>query len=355
MSTPPISDIDQLLAENAALRARIADLERQCASRPAADAGVDLPDHTAPATVADLPLDDLLEQLFTHTPLALQIYDRNGTSLRMNEATRRMLGVPDVNYGVGAYNVLTDPWNVANAYAPYYARAYAGEVVHMPEVRVDFGDPTNTWQTGRGTRVLDNLVFPIRDAASQVVAVVSCILDVTARAEAEAEVHRLNADLERLVAERTAQLTETIARFETEIAARRQIEAALRESETRLRQIAEHLDVVVWLEDAATSKTLYVNPAYETLFGRSRAEVYADPRYAYESIHPDDRARWRQIMHQHPTDDITLEYRIVRPDETVRWVWVDIAMLRDESGAIVRRVGCSNGPRRKRSHSPSSM
>jgi len=44
-------------------------------------------------------------------------------------------------------------------------------------------------------------------------------------------------------------------------------------------------------------------------------------------------------MHQHPTDDITLEYRIVRPDETVRWVWVDIAMLRDESGAIVRRVG----------------
>src|SRR6266511_5201425 len=72
MSTPPISDIDQLLAENAALRARIADLERQCASRPAADAGVDLPDHTAPATVADMPLDDLLEQLFTHTPLALQ-------------------------------------------------------------------------------------------------------------------------------------------------------------------------------------------------------------------------------------------------------------------------------------------
>jgi PAS domain-containing protein len=54
-------------------------------------------------------------------------------------------------------------------------------------------------------------------------------------------------------------------------------ETSLWESEERFRQMADNIQEVFWMIDAETRKTLYVNPAYETITGRSRASLKNDP------------------------------------------------------------------------------
>jgi PAS domain S-box-containing protein len=72
---------------------------------------------------------------------------------------------------------------------------------------------------------------PMVDGAGTVVEWFGCVLDVTDRRRAEAEIRRLNETLELRVTERTRQLAETNQRLEEQIAERRQAEEALRQSQ----------------------------------------------------------------------------------------------------------------------------
>jgi len=63
------------------------------------------------------------------------------------------------------------------------------------------------------------------------------------------------------------------------------------ESEERFRQMADNVQEIFWMIDAETRKTLYVNPAYETITGRSRAALKEDPLSYEEIIHSDDRVQ----------------------------------------------------------------
>ena len=71
-----------------------------------------------------------------------------------------------------------------------------------------------------------------------------------------------------------------------------QLNRALQESEERLRQITSSLHEVIWLRDTKTLELLYVNPAYEKVWGRTRESFSANPATGFvDSIHPEDRAR----------------------------------------------------------------
>jgi PAS domain-containing protein len=54
-------------------------------------------------------------------------------------------------------------------------------------------------------------------------------------------------------------------------------ETSLLESEQRFQQMADNIQEIFWMIDAETRKTLYVNPAYETITGRSLATLKEDP------------------------------------------------------------------------------
>ena len=45
------------------------------------------------------------------------------------------------------------------------------------------------------------------------------------------------------------------------------------------------------MKDLATSRIIYVSPAYETLWGRTCASLYASPQNWQDAIHPEDRER----------------------------------------------------------------
>jgi PAS domain S-box-containing protein len=117
-------------------------------------------------------------------------------------------------------------------------------------------------------------------------------------------------------------------------------EASLLESEERFRQMADNIQEIFWMIDAETRKTLYVNPAYETITGRSREELRRDPRSYEEIIHPDDRVQvLLRLDEATRTGEYDERFRIVAPTGEERWVWVRGFPVRDDRGKIRRLVG----------------
>jgi PAS domain S-box-containing protein len=130
-------------------------------------------------------------------------------------------------------------------------------------------------------------------------------------------------------------------RFEDRAQREAQLAAALRESESRFRQITENIREFIWLSDPEFTKHFYVNAAYERIWGRSRDEALKNPRSLLLGVHPDDRARVSSALDdlRHGTYDI--EFRVVRPDGSERWVWSRGFPVRDEDGVIHRVAGIS--------------
>ena len=116
------------------------------------------------------------------------------------------------------------------------------------------------------------------------------------------------------------------------------VEQGLRESEERFRQLAENIQEVFWM--TANKQVIYVSPAYERIWGRTRASLYESPRSWLDAIHPDDRA---QVMRAAKTvqtgGGYDETYRIQRPDRAVRWIHDHAYPVRGAQGEIVRIVG----------------
>jgi len=74
-----------------------------------------------------------------------------------------------------------------------------------------------------------------------------------------------------------------------DITERRRIDGELREREERFRQLAENISEVFFIQDAHQRETLYINPAYERIWGRSCRELYENPRSFIDPIPADDR------------------------------------------------------------------
>jgi PAS domain S-box-containing protein len=125
-----------------------------------------------------------------------------------------------------------------------------------------------------------------------------------------------------------------------DITERKRAEQALRESDERFRELAENIDEVFWLGDLQPRKVLYINPAYEKIWGRTRASLYASPKSWTEALHPEDRDRILAILAaDRPKAPGEMTYRIVRPDGTIRWIRSRGFPVRDARGKVVRVAG----------------
>ncbi|MFC4451183.1 PAS domain-containing sensor histidine kinase [Halorussus aquaticus] len=119
----------------------------------------------------------------------------------------------------------------------------------------------------------------------------------------------------------------------------REMEQELRKSEAKFRTLAENLEEVVWMSDPETREFLYVNPAFEEIWGRDRETLYEEPRSFLDGVHPEDRDRVQDVYESMPETESDIEYRIVRPDGDVRWLHVQSGHVRDDDGDTIRIVG----------------
>jgi PAS domain S-box-containing protein len=117
-----------------------------------------------------------------------------------------------------------------------------------------------------------------------------------------------------------------------EISDRVMAEAALRRSETILRLLTENIDDVFWITAPDQCKVLYISPSFERLWGRSRDEIYRDPRAFLDAVHPDDRPRLEAADLRHTGGSADVEYRIIDAHGEVRWVRDRAFPVSDPSG-----------------------
>ena len=124
-----------------------------------------------------------------------------------------------------------------------------------------------------------------------------------------------------------------------------QSEEALKRSEERLRLIADHVESVFWVSDVGLSQMKFVSPAYEIIWGRTAESLYRSPRSFLEAIHPEDSPQVISRLRAEPGEkqhSFELEYRILRPDGSTRWIRDRGFPVQDKEGRITDLVGIAD-------------
>jgi PAS domain S-box-containing protein len=118
---------------------------------------------------------------------------------------------------------------------------------------------------------------------------------------------------------------------------RQRAEDQIRESELRFRELAENVHEVFFI----VGRALYVNPAYEKVFGQSREYAYSKPYAWIETVHPEDRdiALASERTAEQDRATTATEFRVVKPDGTIRWVRGQATPVQSAAGEIIRLVG----------------
>jgi PAS domain S-box-containing protein len=105
-------------------------------------------------------------------------------------------------------------------------------------------------------------------------------------------------------------------------------------------EVVNSIHEVLWLRDLAEERIVYVSPSFVRVWGRPVESVLASPKVWTDSIHPDDRER---VLSAAVSDGRTMidhiEYRILRPDGTVRWIYDRCYPIKNAQGRVTRLAG----------------
>ncbi len=125
-----------------------------------------------------------------------------------------------------------------------------------------------------------------------------------------------------------------------DVTEREQAGEALRRSEQKFRQMADNVQQVFWMANAAATEILYVNPAYEVIWGRTCESLYDNPMAWFEAIVPEDQDHAiMALQYQIRGKCNESEYRIRMPDGTEKWISDRAFPIRDKAGELIRVAG----------------
>ncbi|WP_193200664.1 PAS domain S-box protein [Nostoc sp. MG11] len=134
------------------------------------------------------------------------------------------------------------------------------------------------------------------------------------------------------------QQSQLYEQVQSELAERKRAEEALEQSEEKFRLFAENIYAAIWIAIPDFSQILYISPGYAKIWGRS-CQSLLDQNYWINTIHPEDCNLMSKTLQQQPSEQpVEVEYRILRPDGSVRWIWDRCFAVYDQH-KIVRYCG----------------
>ena len=112
--------------------------------------------------------------------------------------------------------------------------------------------------------------------------------------------------------------------------------AELRASNERFNRLVSQLNDVVWSASKDGYHILIVNDSFERVYRRPTGGLLSSPNLWIETVHPEDRKNAEESAGALlKTGEATAEYRIVRPDGTIRWILDRKTSLFDEKGVPI--------------------
>jgi len=127
-------------------------------------------------------------------------------------------------------------------------------------------------------------------------------------------------------------------RIENAVTGHRASRAAER-AQRRLRELAANASDVLWIYDGAWEDLIFINSAYEDVWGQSRESLYEDPTSFLDAVHPEDREVVEDAVERAANGgSLDLEFRVQPTADSVRWVWVQAEPIM-AGGDVERIVG----------------
>lgn len=239
-------------------------------------------------------MSDLYTEIVNTTRALIIVFDAEGRIVMFNPACERLTGYRfEEVQGLLIWDFLLLPEEIDGVKA-VFADLRAG---HFPNTH------DNHWLTKSGERrFIEWSNSAVTDKSGRVAHVMGTGIDVTEKCEAE---------------------------------------RAMREGNERFRHLAENIPLVFWVREVPDNRISYVSPAYEQVWGRKLGDFDEAYQSFAQSIHPDDReALFQKIQKETGGSARTdSEYRIVRPDGTIRWIHSSAIPFPDESGQVRRIFG----------------
>ena len=167
---------------------------------------------------------NLLRNLIDTAPDFIYIKDREGRIIRNNIAHARVMKLDDPAAAVGKTDFDFFRKDLAEIYW-----ANDQEVIRTGKPQINREEEARN--AAGETIWLSTTRSPLRDSQGEITGLVGVSRDITDRKRAEAEIKKLNDELERRVAERTGQLKEALSGLTEQIASRKLLEEQLLQSQ----------------------------------------------------------------------------------------------------------------------------
>ncbi|NUN22069.1 MAG: PAS domain-containing protein [Candidatus Jettenia caeni] len=133
----------------------------------------------------------------------------------------------------------------------------------------------------------------------------------------------------------------TIAeRLLKEIVERKRVEEMLQHTDIELRQVLSSISDYIWSAEVDKKGTFtyrYYSPVVEKITGRPPEFYVRGPEHWLGTLHPEDRTRLENALIRISVGKSALEeeeYRIIKPDGTIRWVRDSIVAKKGENESI---------------------
>ncbi len=125
-----------------------------------------------------------------------------------------------------------------------------------------------------------------------------------------------------------------------DLSERRRAEEGRRTLDERLQNILNSMEEIVWSTSVDMTQLFYISPAAARVYGLAPKEFTAHPTLWFDAIHEADRATVSEAVERLlEVGEFEVEYRIVRPDRSVRWLRDRGRVIKDARGQPLRIDG----------------